>query len=158
VTASYPHHQHIWLKTVNTKSFKWVRFFDAAKIFNDVCLIIWNVSLADLPNYWQNLTFVRCSNCDILDFRRSQTTKFHNSDFLSECTPRTQLLLAGATAERTRHYHVAPRIHCSAQQRHYAANPRNYWLYYVKHLWGYVTPWVGNLMEKKSLYVQRDLW
>jgi hypothetical protein len=32
------------------------------------CLIMWNVSLADLPNFWQNLLFSLCSNCDILDF------------------------------------------------------------------------------------------
>ena len=29
----------------------------------------WKVSLAELPNYWQNFMFVHCSNCDILKFR-----------------------------------------------------------------------------------------
>jgi hypothetical protein len=77
-------------------------------------LIMWNVSLADLPNFWQNLTFSRCPNCDILDFRRLQTTALQNSDFLSEYTARTQLLLAGTRAERTRHHLVAPCISCSA--------------------------------------------
>jgi hypothetical protein len=77
-------------------------------------LIMWNVSLADLPNFWQNMTFSRCSNCDILDFRRSQTTTLHNSGFLSEYTARTHLLLAGTRAESTRHHLVAPRIRCSA--------------------------------------------
>jgi hypothetical protein len=38
------------------------------------CLVIWTNSLADLPNIWQNLTFARCSNCNILDFCRSQAT------------------------------------------------------------------------------------
>jgi hypothetical protein len=46
--------------------------------------IIWNFSLADLPNFWENLTFSRCTNWDILEFHRSQTTTLHNSDFLSE--------------------------------------------------------------------------
>jgi hypothetical protein len=78
-------------------------------------LIIWNASLADLPNFWQNLTFSHCSNCDILDFRRSQTTALQNNDFLSEYTAHMQLLLAGTRAERTRHHLVAPRIRCSAQ-------------------------------------------
>jgi hypothetical protein len=41
--------------------------------------IIWNVSVADLPNIWQNLTFERCSNCDIFYFCHSQT----HSDFLN---------------------------------------------------------------------------
>jgi hypothetical protein len=59
------------------------------------CLIIWNVSLADLPNLWQNLTSAHCSNCDILDFHSLQTTAHHNSNFLSEYTEHTQLLLAG---------------------------------------------------------------
>jgi hypothetical protein len=58
-------------------------------------LIMWNVSLAVLLNFWQNLTFSRCSNCDILDFRRSQTTALHNSDFLSECTHTRNCLLLG---------------------------------------------------------------
>jgi hypothetical protein len=95
------------------------------------CLIISNVSLADLHNFWQNLTFSCCSKCDILSFRRSQTTTLHNSDFLSEYTAGTHLLLAGTREERTRHHLVAPRIRCSAQQHHYAANPWNYWLYCV---------------------------
>jgi hypothetical protein len=75
---------------------------------------MWNVSLADLPDFWQNLTFSRCSNCDILDFRCSQTTTLQNSDFLSEYTACMQLLLAGMRAERTRHHLVVPRIRCSA--------------------------------------------
>jgi hypothetical protein len=49
----------------------------------------------DLHNFWQNLTFSRCSNCDILDFCHLQTTTLHNSDFLSEYATRMQLLLAG---------------------------------------------------------------
>jgi hypothetical protein len=53
-------------------------------------LIIWNLSLADLPNFWQNLTFSHCPNCDILCFRRSQTPSPHNGDFLSEYTARTR--------------------------------------------------------------------
>jgi hypothetical protein len=77
-------------------------------------LIMWNVSWAGLPNFWQNLMFSHCSNCDILDFRRLQTTTLQNSDFLSEYTARTQLLLAGTRAERTRHHIMAPRIHCNA--------------------------------------------
>jgi hypothetical protein len=77
-------------------------------------LIICNVSLADLPNFWQNLKFSCCSNCDILDFHRLQTTTLQNSDCLSEYTARTQLLLVGTRAERTQHHLVAPRIHCSA--------------------------------------------
>jgi hypothetical protein len=78
------------------------------------CLIICNISLADLPNFWQNLTFSHCSNWDILDFCRSQTTTLHNSDFLSAYTARMQLLLAGTKDERARHHHMAPCIHCSA--------------------------------------------
>jgi hypothetical protein len=78
------------------------------------CLIMWNVLLVDLPNFWQNLTFSRYPDCDILDFCRSQTTILQNSDFHSEYTARTQLLLAGIRAERTRHHLVAPCICCSA--------------------------------------------
>jgi hypothetical protein len=33
--------------------------------------------------------FSHCSNCDILDFCRMQTTTLHNSDFLSEYTTHT---------------------------------------------------------------------
>jgi hypothetical protein len=51
---------------------------------------------------------------DILDFRRSQTTTLQNSDFLSEYTARTQLLLAGTREERTWQHLVAPRNRCSA--------------------------------------------
>jgi hypothetical protein len=50
------------------------------------CLINWKVLLADLPNFWQNLTFSRCSNCDIINFRRSQISTLHNSEFLSGYT------------------------------------------------------------------------
>jgi hypothetical protein len=57
------------------------------------CLIIWNVSLADLPNFLRNLVFTYCSNCKILGFHCLQT--------LSEYTARTQLLLAGIREERT---------------------------------------------------------
>jgi hypothetical protein len=72
------------------------------------------VSLADLPNFWQNLMFACCSNCDILDFRFLQTTTLHNSDFLSEYSTRMQLLLAGMREEWTRHHLVAPCICCTA--------------------------------------------
>jgi hypothetical protein len=78
------------------------------------CLIMWNVSLADLPNFRQNLTFSSYSNCDIPDFRHSQTATLQSSDFLSEYTARTQLFLAGTRAERTRHHLMAPHILCSA--------------------------------------------
>jgi hypothetical protein len=84
------------------------------------CLIIWNVSLADFSKFCQNLTFPRCSNCDSLDFRRSQTTTFHNSDILSEYIAHTQLLLAGTREERTRHrlvLHVSAIVHNSATMR-----------------------------------------
>jgi hypothetical protein len=47
------------------------------------CFIIWNISLADLPNFWQNLMFSHCSNCDIPYFHHSQTPTLHNSDFLN---------------------------------------------------------------------------
>jgi hypothetical protein len=77
-------------------------------------LIMWNVSLADLPNFWQNLKFSHCSNCDILNFRCSQTTTSQNSNFLTEYTACTQLRLVGTRAERTRHHLIAPHIHCSA--------------------------------------------
>jgi hypothetical protein len=63
---------------------------------------------------WQNLTFASCSNCDILDFRRSQKTTLHNSDCLSEYTAHTQLLLAGMREERAWRHLVAPRICCSS--------------------------------------------
>jgi hypothetical protein len=63
------------------------------------CLIIWNVSLVDLPNFWKNLKFPRCSNCYILDFHRSLTTTLHNSDFPSEYTAHKQLLVAGMREE-----------------------------------------------------------
>jgi hypothetical protein len=82
---------------------KAVRLLDHAKGF-----------ATDLPNFWQNLTFSHFSNCDILDFRHSQTTTLHNSGFLSEYTARTQLLLPGTREERTLHHLVAPRIHCNA--------------------------------------------
>jgi hypothetical protein len=78
-----------------------------------VCLIIWNVSLAYLPNCWQNLIFSHCSNYDILKFHCSQTTALHSSD-LSEYTACTQLLLVETREEQTRHYFVDLRIHCSA--------------------------------------------
>jgi hypothetical protein len=45
------------------------------------CLIIWNISLADLPYFRQNLTFAHCSNCDILNLRRSQTTTIQTVAF-----------------------------------------------------------------------------
>jgi hypothetical protein len=95
----------------------------------DHSLIIWNIFLADLPNFLQNLTFARCPNCDILDFCCLQTTTLHNSDFLSEYTACMQLLLAGMREERTQDHLVAPRICC--KQCRCAANPRNYWLYCV---------------------------
>jgi hypothetical protein len=77
-------------------------------------LIVWNVSLADLPNFWQNLMLSHCSNSDILNFCCSQTSTLHNSDFLSEYTACMQLLLAGMREERTWHHLVAPHICCSA--------------------------------------------
>jgi hypothetical protein len=67
-----------------------------------------------LPNFWQNLMFPRCSNCNILNFQCSQTTTLHNSDFLSEYTARTQLLVAGTREDQTWHHLVAPCIPCSA--------------------------------------------
>jgi hypothetical protein len=76
-------------------------------------LIIWNVLLADLPNFWQNLTFSCCSNCKILNFCHLQTTTLHNSDFLSEYTAHMQLLLAAMREEWTRHHLMAPCIRCS---------------------------------------------
>jgi hypothetical protein len=77
-------------------------------------LIIWNKSLADLPNFWQKLMFSCCSNWDIHNFCFSQTTALHNSDFISEYTSHTQLLLAGTGEEWTQHHLVAPHIRCSA--------------------------------------------
>jgi hypothetical protein len=70
-------------------------------------LIIRNVSLVDMPNFWQNLMFSHCSNCNILDFHRSQTTTLHN-------TARTQLLLGETREERTRHHLMVPHIRCNA--------------------------------------------
>jgi hypothetical protein len=70
--------------------------------------------LTDLPNFWQNSMFSRCSNCAILNFHRSPTTTLHNSDFLAKYTAHTQLLLAGTREERTRDHLVAPRIRFSA--------------------------------------------
>jgi hypothetical protein len=85
------------------------------------CLIIWNISLLYLPNFWQNLTFAYCWNCGILDFHHSQTSTLHNSDFLSEYTTlhththtHTQLIIAEMREEQTRHHLMVPRIHCSA--------------------------------------------
>jgi hypothetical protein len=106
-------------------------------------LVIWNVSLADLPNSWQNLTFARCSNCDILNFCHSETTTLHNGDLLSEYTACIQLLLVGAREEWTQHHLMTLHIRCSAWQRHYAANPQNYWLYYVHNV----------LIRYHSLYI-----
>jgi hypothetical protein len=58
-------------------------------------LIIWNVLLVNLPNFWQKVAISHCSNCDILNFHWPQTPTLHNSDFLSEYTVFLQLLLAG---------------------------------------------------------------
>jgi hypothetical protein len=80
------------------------------------CLLIWKVLLVDSLNFWQNVSFSYCSNCDIFYFHRSQTTALHNSDFLSECSARTQLLLAGMGEEWTWYCLVAPCILCSAWQ------------------------------------------
>jgi hypothetical protein len=92
-------------------------------------LIVWNFSLADMPNIWQNLTFSRCSNCDILDFLRSQTTALHNSDFLSEYNARNLFLLG---RENNGHgtiswLHVSGVVHNSATMRPI----HDYKLYYV---------------------------
>jgi hypothetical protein len=52
--------------------------------------VIWNVSLTKLTNSWQKLTFSRCSNCYILDFRRSQTNalcfSIHRTASIYLCT------------------------------------------------------------------------
>jgi hypothetical protein len=77
------------------------------------CLIIWNVLLADLPNFWQNLMFSCYSNCNIPNFCHLQTTTLHNSDFLPEYTTCMQLLLL-EMREQTQHTLVAPHICCSA--------------------------------------------
>jgi hypothetical protein len=78
------------------------------------CLIIWNILLTDLPNFWQKLTFSCCSKCDILNFHCLPTTTPYSSDFLSEYTACTGLHLAGMREEWTRRHLMAPRIRCSA--------------------------------------------
>jgi hypothetical protein len=62
----------------------------------------------DLPIFWQNLTFSHCSNCNILNFHRSQTTILYNSDFLSEYTACTQLLLIGTRDKAPSHGSMYP--------------------------------------------------
>jgi hypothetical protein len=56
-------------------------------------LIIWNFLLEDLPNVWQN-----SGVSPLLKLRHSRfppLADLHNSDFLSEYTTCTQLLLPG---------------------------------------------------------------
>jgi hypothetical protein len=72
------------------------------------CSLIWNVSLADLPNSWQNLTLSCYSNCDILNFCWSQTTALHTH---------TQLLFAGTREEWTRH-HVCVHVYVHEINHH----------------------------------------
>jgi hypothetical protein len=96
------------------KTFVLLKHSTTAQVFLAICLlIIWNVSLADLHNFWQNLTFSSCSNCNILDFLCLQTTTLHNSDILFEYTAFMQLLLAGRREKRILYHLVIPRIHCS---------------------------------------------
>jgi hypothetical protein len=75
--------------------------------------------LADLPSFWQNVTFSCCSNCDILNFHRSQTTTLHNSDFLNTPHARNCFLLGW---EKNGHgtiswLHLSPVVHNSATMR-----------------------------------------
>jgi len=57
-------------------------------------LIICNVYVADLPSFWQNLMFSRCSNCNILQVNRGAFNSFHNRDSTSIYTLCTHLSLA----------------------------------------------------------------
>jgi hypothetical protein len=87
------------------------------------CFIMLNVSLVDLPSFWQNLTFAHCSNCHIFNFCHLHLTAVHNRGCSSTCTVCTQLPLAVMRDELTGHHIVPQPICCSALQPRFAASP-----------------------------------
>ena len=82
------------------------------------CLLIWKVSLHDLPNFFQNFKFACCSNCDVLEFRRSHSTALQNRYRTSAYSVLTKLSLAGTREELTWHLLVTQPVCCSLRQWH----------------------------------------
>ena len=71
------------------------------------CCIIWDVSVAVLPNFWQNLKFVRCSNCDILELRYAHSNHRQHNDRIYTYSACAQLSLAGMRLTDKIPYHGA---------------------------------------------------
>jgi hypothetical protein len=71
------------------------------------CFNMLNVSLGDLPSFWQNLMSARCSNCHNFDFRHSHLTAVHRKGSSSAYTVCTQLPLAVMRNELTGHHIVS---------------------------------------------------
>jgi hypothetical protein len=82
------------------------------------CLIIWNFSLADLTNFWRNMTFSHCSNCNILNFANRRQLPFTTVTFwIHTCT---ELLLL--EREKNGHggiswLHISGAVHNSTTMR-----------------------------------------
>jgi hypothetical protein len=87
-------------------------------------LAIHLLPLGDLPSFWQNLKFARCSNCNIFDFRHSNLIAVQNRGHSSAYTVCTQVPFAVTRDELTGHHIVVQPIRCSAMQRRFAASPR----------------------------------
>ena len=87
------------------------------------CFIIWNVSLAVLPNFWENLTFACCSNCIFRLLWLTLNFLSQQRPCSSACTICMQLSLAGMREDLTYHHPVVPLILYSVPQWHCAPSP-----------------------------------